>query len=227
MDPDAPPCAQPEPLTGVAADALIEEYKSLREEILRRCQFQLLIITVTVAIASAFIPLAARYSSEQHLTVLFAAPLIFSATTWLYFEQDIFITQAATYLNTGLAPALRARLPADVGGVVMQWEVHRHEMLFVDRTANGLVTAMFWVRLVAVLGFGVAALAVAIFVAIDESPGDSLHWYDYLLAVIDVAAIAALSWLSRYVRKLYAKIDERADEDAGRLRGAQDAPAGV
>lgn len=214
MDTDSPPRNPPEPLTGVAADALIEEYKSLREEILRRCQFQLVIMAATVAITSAFIPLAAKYANGQNLTVLFAAPLVFAATTWLYFEQDIFITQAASYLNNSLAPALRKRVSTDHGGVIMQWEIERHRMLFDDGKTKRLIAIMFWVRLFAVLGSGIAALVVATVVALQESPGDALEWFDYVLATIDVAVIAGLAWLSRDVRGRYEDIDSGLSVEA-------------
>jgi hypothetical protein len=205
MEPHTPFGNPAEP-SGVAADALIEEYKSLREEILQRCQFQLVIMAATIALVSAFLPLAAKYATGEHLTVLFAAPLVFAATTWLYFEQDIFITQAADYLNNTLAPRLRRRIPEEHHEVIMQWEIERHRMLFVDTTTNVLINIMFWVRLLAVLGAGVAALAVAVVVAIDGSPKAVLHWWDYLLGGIDAAVIIGLAWLSRHVRLRYEAI---------------------
>lgn len=214
MDTDPPPKQLPEVITGVAAEAVIAEYQSLRSEILERCKFQLLIMGATVALAVAYFPLALAYTSGREVTVLLAAPLLFAATAWLYFEQDIFITQAASYLNQSLAPALRERVSADARDIVMQWEPERRRMLFDDPTTKTLVTLMFWMRLFAVLGAGIAALVVALGVAIEESPRDSLSWWDYPLAITDIAVIVGLAWLSRHVRQRYEGIDPNTEDDA-------------
>lgn len=206
MDTNTTPVEPSGSLTGVAADALIAEYKSLRDEIVQRINFQFLIMAGTVALLAALIPLAAKYANGHHVTVLFAAPLVFAATTWLYFEQDIFITQAASYLNNSLAPRLREHVSQDVAGSLMQWEIERHRMLFGNPTTKRLVDVMFWVRLFAVLGAGIAAMLVALVVIIEKSPDRVLRWFDYPLIVIDLAVIGGLCWLSRHVRHRYEGI---------------------
>jgi hypothetical protein len=193
-------------LDGFTADAVLEEYKSLRAEILLRCQFQLIIMTATVVLVAAFVPFAAKYAGDSNLTVLFAAPLVFSATTWLYFEQDIFITQAATYLNSDLAVEVRKLLPEADADLIWRWEERREEMLLGTKKDRRLLSAMFAIRLSMVLGAGIVALVVGLVVAADASVSQSVHWYDVPLIIADIGAIWGLARLSRDVVRRYERI---------------------
>ncbi len=187
--------------------ALIEEYRSLRHEIGQRVQFQLLVMGGIIALSTALIPVAIDHVDTTNVTLLLAAPVVFAITAWLYFEQDIFITQAATYLNQDLAGAVRSRLPTPQAHNVMQWEIRRGKMLFSTRASRRLIDVMFGFRLIATLGPGATSFIVACgLVLTARDPLAAVHWWDWVLAGVDLVAMAFLGWLSRYVVGLYRAI---------------------
>jgi hypothetical protein len=188
--------------------ALVEEYRTLRIEIGQRVQFQMLVMGGIVALSTVLIPIAVDRVHTGNVTPLLAAPIVFAVTAWLYFEQDIFITQAASYLNQDLAVAVRSRLSPDRSDYVMRWERRRNEMLFSTKRLRRLMDLMFGFRLLATLGPGATSFVVACGLVLSAAePIESMHWWDWVLVAADLIVIAFLAWLSRYVLGLYRAID--------------------
>ena len=124
----------------IEAEALMEEYRSLRSEIGQRVQNQLYIIGGNLALISALLGIMAKSFSIQNLTFILLTPMVFFVITWLYFEQDVFLTQAAMYLHQRLRPIILRRIAEEAACaegelVLMEWEKFRNEVLF-RRTRN-------------------------------------------------------------------------------------------
>jgi len=85
----------------------IEEYKSLRDDILKRTEFQERIINYNIIIIGAFFAfLGSHETPKQYNFLILITPLIFYALGWLYAINDNSTVQAAKYINKYLRPKL-------------------------------------------------------------------------------------------------------------------------
>ena len=93
----------------------LEEYRTLRAEILLRLENQYKVTQLGLALFSAFLALVGFIVSEglvnmEHprlfIRILFTAPIPFGLILWAYQEQNFFISAIGDYLNNVLAPKI-------------------------------------------------------------------------------------------------------------------------
>lgn len=116
-------------------DAWFEEYKALRSDIIQRVQLQTQIIAFIILISGASIPLVFKIVDSRFFTFFLLISPLYFIVGWLYFEQDIFMTQAATYLNGVLRPKIIHSLDdKNIGDKldkesIFNWEIYRNKIL--------------------------------------------------------------------------------------------------
>ena len=198
----------------IETEALMEEYRSLRSEISKRVQNQLYIIGGNLALLSALLGILAESFSIQNLTFILLVPMVFFVIAWLYFEQDVFLTQAATYLHQQLRPTILRRIAEETtqpeGEIaVMEWEKFRNEVLFRRRRNRIFLQLMVILRLFATLGPGAALLFGAIYLVLHNPCNfGQIGWIHYVLFRFDVVWFAFLCYQYQYVLRLYSEIAE-------------------
>lgn len=192
------------------AEVLLAEYTDLRGEIHQRVSNQLLVLGGNVALLAGVLPAYDRLKELAPLSFL-ALPILFSIVAWLYFEQDIFLTQAATYLHKELGPRLSSVIQTGSGNPpvpLFQWERFRGEVLFQRTRERRLLATMIVFRYLATMGPGIGGLALGL---------TNLRWgaSDYkvraaagLMVLIDLTLVSFLTYLARLVIRLYREISE-------------------
>ena len=108
--------------------ALMEEYRTLRAEIEQRVTNQLTVAGGNLVLIAAAIQFVLPSFGISARTLVM--PILFAAVAWLYFEQDVLIIQAASYLHRKLRPAILARIGSDRAAArspddVFAWEAFR------------------------------------------------------------------------------------------------------
>ncbi len=193
----------------LAVEALIQEYISLRSEISQRIQHQLYIIGANITFFAAILTFLNPILTFERLTILLAMPMISFVIAWLYFEQDVFLTQAASYLHQGLRPAILARLPGKIedNADVLNWEGFRRNVLFDKPQNRRFLRYMVWFRLLATLGPGIAIMAVAGFIA--TNPISRLHdlsAVQWAIFAVDSGGLVFATYSYGRVIKMYQQI---------------------
>jgi len=170
------------------SDALMEEYKTLRTEIAQRVQSQFVITGANLAFLSAVLVKLPDWANADHVNLLLALPLVTPVIAWLYFEQDVFVTQAASYLHNKLRPAVMRRVASEASNTpvepveeLMGWEDYRNELLFSRPRDRRFMMMLVVFRLLANTGPGVAMLLVG---------GYVLH-----ATAARLCAVTALQWV--------------------------------
>jgi len=194
-------------------EVLIEEYRSLRAEINQRVQNQLYIIGGNLALlAAAFQLILPDLAKGKVTTLTLLCPFVFYVVAWLYFEQDVFLTQAATYLHQRLRPAILNRVqhssgPATAVNDILGWEDFRNAVLFRQRTNRVFLKLMTAFRLLATLGPGVAILgAIVRVVILDKTIAFHSPVLWYFLYGFNLVALGVLIYLALHVIYLYSQI---------------------
>jgi hypothetical protein len=151
--------------------AHLEEYKNLTDEIKRRVNYQLLIVGGNITFTAAVIGALADKFDAKHLTMILLLPLVSFVIVWLFFEQDVFVTQPARYIHRELRTAMIRCIDADPQNrpvdiaKVMQWEEYRTSLLFGhDSPYSDFFKLMKFFRVVATVGPGAALLAGGFYV---------------------------------------------------------------
>lgn len=183
---------------------LLEEYRDLRSEIAQRVSNHLVILGGVVVLGAALVPLMKDESMRR--PVLLVIPIIFGTVSWLYFEQDIFLTQAATYINNHLRPQLSRRV-ADPSRL-LGWEGFRNQVLFSRRENRVFLRIMTTFRLGATLGPGIAAVAIAPIVVLRQQNLQSVPTWQLVLYAVDLLVVGLLVFQGTKVVKLYRGIGE-------------------
>jgi hypothetical protein len=200
--------------------ALMEEYRTLRAEIQQRVTNQLTIAGGNLALVAAAIQFVLPNFGITGSTLLL--PILFAAVAWLYFEQDIFIIQAASYLHQRLRPAIIARLTSSEPGArvpddVLAWESFRGDALFGQTFYRRFLWFMTAFRVIATAGPGLAILLGIAVIRLE--PGiypQALKRYnndpilDVVLFVVDAALQIALLHYAFRVRSLYGTISGKS-----------------
>ena len=200
--------------------ALMEEYRTLRAEIQQRVTNQLTIAGGNLALVAAAIQFVLPNFGITGTTLLL--PILFAAVAWLYFEQDIFIIQAASYLHQRLRPAIIARLTSSEPGArvpddVLAWESFRGDALFGQTFYRRFLWFMTAFRVIATAGPGLAILLGIVVIKLE--PGiypQALKRYnndpilDVVLFVVDAALQIALLHYAFRVRSLYGTISGKS-----------------
>ena len=193
----------------IVMQVLLAEYGDLRSEIHQRVNNQLLVIGGNIALLAAVLPAYDILADKAPVSFL-VLPLLFSFVAWLYFEQDLFLTEAATYLHRELRPQVERELHGETPGrhpvAVMQWERFRGEILFTRRRERRLLTITFAFRYLATMGPGVGGLALGLSELSWGSRTLAVQIVSVVLIAVDVVLIAFLVFLARLVVRLYEEI---------------------
>ena len=195
------------------ASALLEEYKVLRAEIAQRVQHQLIILGGNLTFLSAMVTAFSDSFDMAHLTIILAIPLVSFVISWLYFEQDVFLTQAASYLHQSLRPTILKKIATDAGkppedfAAVLSWEDFRNKILFSISRNRTFLRIMVLVRLAANVGRGATLLLVALNLVLSQPAGfDDTTFLQRTLFVIDFAGMILSYYQHQYVLRLYKEI---------------------
>src|SRR6266496_3703088 len=145
--------------------------QNLTDEIKRRVSYQLLILGGNVTFISAVIGTLSDKFDANHLTMILLLPLVSFVIVWLFFEQDVFVTQPARYLHRALRPAILRCIAKKTGGKaddlseVMAWEAFRSKLLFDPNSSyRGFFRSMVLFRWFATIGPGLALLVAAAYI---------------------------------------------------------------
>jgi hypothetical protein len=194
--------------------AHLEEYKNLTDEIKRRVSYQLLILGGNITFISAVIGTFSDNFDADHLTMILLLPLVSFVIGWLFFEQDVFVTQPARYLHQALRPALLRCIAKRTDGQaedlskVMAWEAFRNKLLFDPGSSyHGFFRLMVLFRWFATIGPGLALLVAAAYITW-RSPGGLyavtlLQWF---LFTIDIIGVIFGFVIHRRVDRFYREI---------------------
>jgi hypothetical protein len=194
-------------------DAWFEEYKALRDDILRRAQLQVQIIVFIAIISGVSIPLAFKIvDSGLFIFFLLISPIYFIAG-WLYFEQDMFLTQAATYLNSVLRPKIIQSLSDENIGEkldndsIFYWEIFRNRILFGDLKKRLFIYLMTLFRIMATTGPGLAAiLGFIYYVSINSTTSRPWTGFEFFLVLFDIFLALIIFSLALKVITCYKRI---------------------
>lgn len=193
-------------------DALMEEYKALRSEIAQRVQSQFVITGANLAFFSAVLVKLPDWANADHLDLLLALPLVTPIITWLYFEQDVFVTQAASYLHNALRPAVMQRVVSEAASStlepveqLMNWEGYRNTVLFQDPRNRRFMRMLVVFRLFANIGPGTAMFLVGVWILHETVVLCAVTRLQWFLLSVDMAALIFSAWqygsvFGRYLR---------------------------
>lgn len=195
----------------------VEEYKHLTDEIKRRVSYQILLLGGNITFVSVVIDKISERLDSAHLTALLVVPLVSLVIVWMFFEQDVFITQAASYIHRSLRQKIISSIEAGQAGQggahppipadILDWEGFRHNALFGTWANRAFMWAMAQFRLLATAGPG-AFLLVGACLVISGLQGSfcSLSVLQRLLLAADVVAVAVSTALHFIVIGLYKRI---------------------
>lgn len=206
------------PYTAPSPDLVVSvaEYEQVREEILQRGNHQVTIQAAEVALGAAILSFSGHFKGA-HASLLLAFVFPFALLAWYYFEQDLLITQAASYIERKLKPRISkhvSELMGDERLSLLGWETFRREKLLGKKEGDRT-----WTRLG--LGFRYAAWVgpeIVLWVAGVRRFGLAFHKYPVLekiltltLIVAGLATILALALLVWAVFVRYRGIAERPE----------------
>ncbi len=192
----------------------LEEYRTLRSEIMHRIQMQFQVIAAEVVLVGAAVPFIPTLLESQRFGMFLVAAPVYLGLGWLYFEQDTWIAQAATYLNSEvrskLAKALVKEDAIEQGaenaagplGRILRWEDFRNEMLFKRTSGVVFLAMMLFFRLVLAAGAGSAAMyAFVYFSSLNPSTRQPWQWVDTVLFGFD--SLLAIIVILTAIRTVY------------------------
>ncbi|QFT93840.1 hypothetical protein FIU86_13400 [Roseovarius sp. THAF9] len=216
-------------MSNLIENALLAEYNALRTEILERVKVQYIILAGIGVFASILLGLDASsaQSSElegavqatasslklervDHSMVYLVSPVVFCVLTWLYLEQDEFITQAARYIDQYLKPtAMRIVGQDDADGepAIFNWEQIRGDFLFGDQISRAWIWLMVFFRAIACLGPSYFVLIWLISQRVELDPYSySSGVLDKCLILVGIFMTVVMSFSLFRVVRLYAAI---------------------
>lgn len=186
----------------------LAEYADLRDEIHQRINNQLLVLGGNLVLIVGIVPAYDRLLRLGPIA-FFVLTLAFAGASWIYFEQDIFVTHAATYLHRELRPAIVAQLTtADSTAPhgIFEWERFRNEALFRRASDRRLMSVMLAFRYLGTMGPGVGSLTLGLLNTHHRDFRD-YGWISYsLLAGIGMTATLFIGFLARHVLDRYRQI---------------------
>jgi hypothetical protein len=196
--------------------ALLEEFRVLRAEIQQRVINQLTVAGANlVLVASASQYLVPRFGIN---IITLAVPILFAAVAWLYFEQDIFIIDAASYIHRALRPAIIARVrdanrSVDRAEQILGWESFRGTILSRRTFGPWFLLFMTFFRAIVTAGPGLAILTGVVIVWLDPHGfPDAVKHYDHAVFAdrfffaLDVVLQAVVLYFALHVITLYKTI---------------------
>jgi hypothetical protein len=179
-------------------------------------QHQLILLGANLTFLSAILAKLADSLDLPHLTIVLAVPLVSFVICWLYFEQDVFLTQAASYLHRALRPNILKRIEHDdpdgtKGNIegIFDWEKYRHNLLFQDSRNRLFMRLMIGFRLAATVGPGAVLFGIAIYVVLLPPWAiTKLDYVQYMLLSIDLIGLIFCCYEYMSVNRLYSEIGE-------------------
>jgi hypothetical protein len=115
------------------ADAYLDEYKDMQQEIRLRIDLQHRNMNVLMAIITAVTGYVAKFASDHGVKALYTndlafflaiVPMITVVFIWRHLDHDVNIIDKAAYINSSLRPALQRELGASD---VLGWETFLHD----------------------------------------------------------------------------------------------------
>ncbi|MGC1890451.1 MAG: hypothetical protein WA709_30965 [Stellaceae bacterium] len=192
--------------------SLIEEYKSLRHEIGQRVYYQYLIIGGELALVSAALGFLSQVFVVEKLNIFLLSPPIFIAISWLYIEQDVFITHAASYLHQTLRPLIISRIAEETQRPqdrisIMDWERFRNTVLFRTHANRFFFRVMLTFRLLATTMPVIGLLIGALYLILTKPDSyKNLNIFQYGLFGLDLLGFGFLVYQYQSVKRLFVKI---------------------
>lgn len=191
--------------------AYIEEYISLRNEINQRSQYQIYILGINVASISTFFSLTGF--NFNNITLLLLISIVYCIIAWIYIEQDVFLTQAAGYLNKVLRKNIIKRISESYNDSdkliikVMEWENYRNRILFKKLRNKIFLKLMVLFRSLAAYGPSIIIfLTFCYYLLFDRYVLNEIKLIDYILLAINFIFLLLLGYQFVIIIKLYREI---------------------
>ncbi|MBZ0286624.1 MAG: hypothetical protein K8I30_03350 [Anaerolineae bacterium] len=154
------------------------EYASLRDEILRRQDARQQTLSVAMTLAGAFLGIG--WNAGPVVLLLYPLIALLLAVSWA--QNEVFIKQINAYI--------RERLEGDDSG--LGWQSYSAQR-------GSELRIMGWpIEILAIGGIFVLTQLMAIGLGTYQFQGGSIQW---ILLILDVAAVVALGGLMEYVRR--------------------------
>jgi hypothetical protein len=183
---------------------LLEEYRDLRGEIARRVNNQLVVLGGMIVLVATLLPVVGREGYTDAL--ILGAPFVFGTTAWIYFEQHIFVAQAAAYVHQRLRPAILARV--DNGQDLLAWESFRNDVLYGRRINRMFLHTMTVFQLVATLGPGLFIILAALTVQPWRDESGAVETWRIVIFVLGCSILPVLLFQAMRSKHLYREIAE-------------------
>jgi hypothetical protein len=136
----------------------LAEYEQVRREIHQRGNNQVTIQGVDVTLLAAILSFSGHFKGS-HASLILALVFPFAFLGWYYFEQDLLIAQAASYIERKLKPRISEHV-SELMGVTREpllgWETFRHKLNFGEEADRLWIALGIAFRYVAVVGPGIA-----------------------------------------------------------------------
>lgn len=176
---------------------LLEEYKTIRTEILARVAAQQNLTQYAVILIGASLPYSTVVIERQEFVALLVVPLILIPLCWLFLREDTMIMSLSTYVSTELGPNIKRVKTETLASfrdiTVLDWETFRARTHFRSGTALSLFHRFLaFIRYYLSLGPSIGAI-VAFYVYMNSRPW---HAYDYALFTIDIVLVCFTIYLT-------------------------------
>lgn len=111
---------------------LLEEYSSLRAEILVRLEAQNDLQNLTIILIGAALPVGVNLVRQGHYLPLLLLPLLFLGLAWLVLIQETYIDAIVVYFNGVLGPRMDVFLQDKLStkGGIWEWEIFQYTTFY-------------------------------------------------------------------------------------------------
>lgn len=171
--------------------ALLEEYRSLREEINATLDSSRQVVNLTLVGVGGLIAFFPFLLQLQSQTVFLLIPFFFYGLAWTQLRYILLAQRIGSYLDKNVISRIRSILKTvangeeDDYGSFMSWES--------GRGTNLILQVGFSVVLIEGAGFAIPLLAgllsLVVFVIISRQSSYVLNWIDILLMIINIGAL--------------------------------------
>jgi hypothetical protein len=171
---------------------LIEEYKALRTEIVTRLEAQQDVLSYSIVLIAAALPVSGTVVEREQYTLLLLIPLVFILIGWLLLSQEYMIDTLGVYINTRLAPRMECLLARKMQtrGPLWEWELFQYSTFYGASLGRLLQAILGTARYVLPVLPGIASIIA--YLQLFRSREFHIGSIDTTLLLIDIAAMICL-----------------------------------
>ncbi|MGH9887001.1 MAG: hypothetical protein ACREBE_15860 [bacterium] len=173
---------------------MLEEYKSVRDELIRRLELQQQLLNFALISASFTVPLVANLAGSQQRIVLLLGALLAAILGLVLLAHDRMIRLLAAFVNEWIAPHLTSLLPAEPKKPLFGWELYQLSYGMRNPFAGGVWAASAVIRHLLFLALG--GLALGTFGALAGWNWAGLSDLERWLVIVDVGSLVAVALMN-------------------------------